>query len=90
MTSALDGGEWSDSRPSRFTPGERTPYAHWRGGWVGPGAGLDAVEHRKSLDFVGNRTPAVQPRAIPTELSQLLNGVTIFSGVITFFRCKYF
>jgi len=25
LTSALDGGEWSDSRPARFTPRERAP-----------------------------------------------------------------
>jgi hypothetical protein len=41
-TSALDGGEWSASRPGRaFTPGEWTPGTHWTGGWVGPRAGLD-------------------------------------------------
>jgi len=28
----LDGGEWLDSRPGRFTPTERGPGAHWRGG----------------------------------------------------------
>jgi len=35
ITSALDGGEWSSSRPGRFTPGLRAPATHWRGGWVG-------------------------------------------------------
>jgi hypothetical protein len=25
LASALDGGEWSTSRPGRFTPRERTP-----------------------------------------------------------------
>jgi len=25
LTSALDGGEWSASRPGRFTPRERAP-----------------------------------------------------------------
>jgi hypothetical protein len=25
LTSALAGGEWSASRPGRFTPGERAP-----------------------------------------------------------------
>jgi hypothetical protein len=44
LTSALDRHEWSDSRPGRFTPGERSPGTHWIGGWVGPIAGLDAVE----------------------------------------------
>jgi len=36
LTSALDGGEWSVSRPGRFTPRKRAPGAHWIGGWVGP------------------------------------------------------
>jgi hypothetical protein len=38
LTSALDGGEWSASRPGRFTPSERAPRTHWIGGWVGPRA----------------------------------------------------
>jgi hypothetical protein len=46
LTSALVGGEWSDSRPCRFTPLERAPYTHWIGGWVDPRAGLDDVEKR--------------------------------------------
>jgi hypothetical protein len=29
------GGEWSASRPGRFTPKERAPDTHWTGGWVG-------------------------------------------------------
>jgi hypothetical protein len=28
LTSALGGGEWSASRPGRFTPGERAPGSH--------------------------------------------------------------
>jgi hypothetical protein len=35
------------SRPGRFTPGERTHGPHSIGGWVGPRAGLDAMEERK-------------------------------------------
>jgi hypothetical protein len=31
LTSALDGGEWSASRPGRFTPRERAPGTHWVG-----------------------------------------------------------
>jgi hypothetical protein len=49
MTSALDGCEWSASRPGRFTPAEIALGAHWIGGWVGPEVGLDAVEERKIL-----------------------------------------
>jgi hypothetical protein len=49
-TSALDGGEWSASRPGRpFTPGERTPGTHWTGGWVSPRASLDTGDRRKIL-----------------------------------------
>jgi hypothetical protein len=65
-TSALDRGEWSASRPGRFTPRESAPGAHWIGGWVGPRAVLDAVVKRKipSLRQVSNpRTPIVQPVA---------------------------
>jgi hypothetical protein len=32
LTSALDGGELSTSRPGRFTPRERAPGTHWIGG----------------------------------------------------------
>jgi hypothetical protein len=35
LTSALIGGEWSASRPCRFTPGERAFDTHWVGGRVG-------------------------------------------------------
>jgi hypothetical protein len=36
LTSALDGSEWSASRPGRFTPRETAPGTHWIGGWMGP------------------------------------------------------
>jgi hypothetical protein len=66
LTPALDGGEWSASRPGRFTPRERVLGTRWIGGWVGPRAFLDTVvkrkipsPHRKS----NPRTPIVQPIA---------------------------
>jgi hypothetical protein len=43
LTSVLDEGEWSASRPGRFTPREIVPDTHWIGGWVGPRAVLNAV-----------------------------------------------
>jgi hypothetical protein len=49
LTSALDGGEWSASRPCRFPLWERVPGIHWIEGWVSPRAGPDAVEKRKIL-----------------------------------------
>jgi hypothetical protein len=57
LTSSLAGGERSDSRPCRFTPGVRATGIHWIGGWVGPRAGLDEVEKRKILDPTGTLTP---------------------------------
>jgi hypothetical protein len=66
LTSALDGGEWSASRPGRFTPKERAPGTHRIRGWVGPRAVPDAVVKRKisSLHRESNpRTPIVQPAA---------------------------
>jgi hypothetical protein len=47
LTSALDGGEWSASRPGRFTTREIAPGTHWIGIWVGPRAVLDTVVKRK-------------------------------------------
>jgi hypothetical protein len=46
LTSALDGSEWSASRPGRFIPRERALDTHWIGGWVGPGAVLGVVMKR--------------------------------------------
>jgi hypothetical protein len=58
-TSALDGGEWSASRPGRaFTPGERAPGTHWTRGWVGPRAGLNTEARGKILC-----PPGIEPRS---------------------------
>jgi hypothetical protein len=53
LTSALVGGEWSGSRPGRFTPGERAPGIHLIGGWVDPRAALNDVEKRKFFTLPG-------------------------------------
>jgi hypothetical protein len=47
LTSALDGGEWSDPLPNLFIPGKALPVPPWIGGWVGPRAGLNTVAKRK-------------------------------------------
>jgi hypothetical protein len=47
QTSALVGGEWSASRPGRFTPVERAPSTQWIRGWLGPRTGLHAADKRK-------------------------------------------
>jgi hypothetical protein len=53
LTLALVGGEWSASRPGRFTPWERALGTDWIGGWVGPGRRGE----QKILDPTGARTP---------------------------------
>jgi hypothetical protein len=65
LTLALDGGEWSASRPGLFTPRERASGTHWIG-WVGPRAILDAVVKKKipsPCQELNPRTPIVQPIA---------------------------
>jgi hypothetical protein len=55
------------SRPNRFIPGEKAPPGtHWVGNWVGPRAGPDTMEKKKSPAPDGNRTPAAQFLAVPT------------------------
>jgi hypothetical protein len=49
---AVDGGEWSASRPGRFTPGELSPPPVWT-----------LWRREKYLAPAGNQTPAVQPVA---------------------------
>jgi hypothetical protein len=64
LTSALGGGEWSDSRPGRFNLGERAPRTDSIGGWVGTRAGLDAVTGRKKIPIIdpaGKWTPVFHP-----------------------------
>jgi hypothetical protein len=66
LTSELNGGELSVLHPGRFTPRERAPPPHWKGGWVRPRAVLDAVVKRKisgPRQESNPRTPIVQPVA---------------------------
>jgi hypothetical protein len=49
LTSALDGSEWSVSRPDNFTPGGRTSSTYWIGGWVGSRAESGRCGENKSL-----------------------------------------
>jgi hypothetical protein len=91
LTSALDGGELSSPCPGHFTFG-----THWRGGWVGPRTGLDAVEyrtisrsHRESNPGYPVRTPSLYWPSYPGSYlfmwDQLRTYVSVFtslSGII--------
>jgi hypothetical protein len=66
LTSALDGCEWSASRPGHYTPREKASDTHWIGGGVDPRAGLDAVVERKIPNprrESNPRTPIIHPVA---------------------------
>jgi hypothetical protein len=68
LTLALVGGEWSASRPGRFSPRERAPVTHCIGGRVNPRAGLDDVKKRKFLTLSGLELdlPVIHPVASPS------------------------
>jgi hypothetical protein len=84
LTSTLYGGEWSASRPCRFTPRERVPGTHWIGGWVGPRTVLEAVKRKipSPRRQLNPRTPFVQPVAQRYVIQNV--GILIFSF---FFFC---
>jgi hypothetical protein len=46
-------GEWTASRPGRFTCGGRAPGTHWIEGYVDPRDGMADVEKRKFLALRG-------------------------------------
>jgi hypothetical protein len=71
------GGEWSASRPGRFTARERAPGIPRIIGWVGLTADLDMVvkknipSPRRESNPKTPERPARSLVAIPTELSRL-------------------
>jgi hypothetical protein len=67
-TSVLGGDKLSDSRSDQFIVGKTPPNNRCIGGWVGRWGSHS--EEGKILSLPGNRTRAVQPVAIPAELSR--------------------
>jgi hypothetical protein len=64
LTSALDGCEWSASRPGRFTPGKELPIPiRWEAGWTPEDVWTRWQREKKNPFTAGNRTPVVQPVA---------------------------
>jgi hypothetical protein len=59
LTSALAGGKWPASRPSRFTPRERAPGTNWIGDWASLRTDLDDEE--KNNAHTGVRTLTLRP-----------------------------
>jgi hypothetical protein len=67
LTLALDGGEWSASRPGRFTPRERDPGTHLIDRRLGgPQSRYEhGIEEKNSHLLLGHRPPIIQPVAQP-------------------------
>jgi hypothetical protein len=81
LTSALDGGEWSASRPGRFTPRERAPWCPLDRRLGGPQSrSRHGGEEKNSHPLPGLELPIIQPVAQPytIELSQLLISINAF------------
>jgi len=86
LTSALDGGGWSASRPGRFAPGKETRHPLYStGNWAGPRAGLDGCgksrPHQTSIP--GPSRPS-QPTSIRLKLAVTL--LTCFQQLTSHLR----
>jgi hypothetical protein len=53
LPSVKEGGEWSASCSSCFTPEETARDTHCTGGWVDPRESVDAVKKRKIIPLLG-------------------------------------
>jgi hypothetical protein len=88
LDSAVVGGEWSASRPGRFTPGGRAPRYPMDRRLRGAQSRSGRFGEEKILDPTGTRTPTPQssstyPVAIPTTLPRLLDDIkTDFKYVV--------
>jgi len=71
LTWTLDRGEWSASRPGRFTPGETDPGTHLIGFWLDSRAGLDAMQKRKNPCLCRESNPGRPARNLVTILTEL-------------------
>jgi hypothetical protein len=72
LTSELEWGESSVSRPGLFIPGERTPVSHWTGGWLVFRAGLDVTARRKNPSPCCESNPGSPSHNLVTILAELL------------------
>jgi hypothetical protein len=77
LTSALDGGEWLDSRPGRFIPRESAPGNHWIGSGGGSRTGPDTeVAMRKNPCPCRESNLGRSGRSLVTILTELSQLVT--------------
>jgi hypothetical protein len=82
LTSALDGGHKSASRPCRLIPGERSTGTHFIGRMGDGRAGLDVMKRRKILSMPGTEPPSLYQLSCPGSIQGVskLNGKTLGSN----------
>jgi hypothetical protein len=71
ITSVLDGGQWSASCPSHFTPGEGASNTHLIGSWIGPRASVYMVVKRKITAPYSESNPGCPAHSSVTILTDL-------------------
>jgi hypothetical protein len=74
---SISGGEWSTYAPAALPPVKEAPVSiEWEAGWA-PESVWMLWSKEKYLAPVGNRTPAVQPTAISSEVFWLPMNIII-------------
>jgi hypothetical protein len=87
LTSALQGGKWSASRPCRFTPRERAPDTHRIGVCLYLRVCLEAVENRKILHCRESNpghpasSPSLYRPMVRPETTILARTVSVYNNV---------
>jgi hypothetical protein len=64
LTLVLGAGEWSASRPGRFTTRKIASDDHWIGGWVGHKAGPQVVEKSHNFPLTDSRSSSPVTAAV--------------------------
>jgi hypothetical protein len=72
--------EWSASRPDHFTHGEIAFVTHWRGGNVGPKAGLDSVPRNELNPGRPAPSPSLYQLSHPYSREYVWDEMSVFEG----------
>ena len=86
LTSTVGGGEWSTSRLRPLYPWPNNSGTCWIGGWVGPMAGLNVREKRKSLACPEIQTLDLPARILVTISTTLARKGRVYIGYVYFVR----
>jgi hypothetical protein len=90
LTSALDGGEWSASRPGRYTPEERAPPLYPLARRLGGSqSGSGRCEEKKNLPLLGieHLPSSPQPVVTPSDLSRLI--ILLYKTILFLYDLRF-